>query len=198
MIHGGPYRVVYADPPWQYWEGQPPSFGRTLAPENHYPTMPTEDICRLALPALEKNAVLFLWATSPRLPEALKVIDSWGFQYKASFVWDKVNGCWSSVNSICHEFLLIAVRGRCAPDCKWKLFDSVQTLRRTTHSAKPALFRILIDQLYPHGQRIELFARGTLPKHWDGWGNEYLPMTPEPRKDVAFEANFNQVRNYRS
>ena len=54
-----------------------------------------------------------------------------------------------------------------------KLVDSVQTIERTEHSVKPEEFRAIIDQMYTHGNRIELFARGVLPEGWTGWGNEY-------------------------
>ena len=39
---------------------------------------------------VEDDAVLFLWVTSPILEKAFAVIEAWGFQYKASFVWDKI------------------------------------------------------------------------------------------------------------
>ena len=42
---------------------------------------------------------------------------------------------------------------------------------RTEHSKKPEYFRILIDKLYPKGNRIELFAREK-KDNWDAWGNE--------------------------
>ena len=52
-------------------------------------------------------------------------------------------------------------------------YDSVQTIERSaTHSAKPEAFRTLIDTLYPHGRRLELFARTTAVAEWEHWGNE--------------------------
>ncbi len=98
------------------------------------------------------------------LEDAFKVINAWGFKYKTSFVWDKIKHNMGHYNSVRHEFLLIAVRGSCQPDAS-KLFDSVQSIERTEHSAKPGIFREIIDTLYPHGPRIELFAR----KKTDGW-----------------------------
>lgn len=39
-----------------------------------------------------ENCVLLLWATFPKLPEALRLIEAWGFQYKTvGFVWVKTN-----------------------------------------------------------------------------------------------------------
>ena len=81
------YRVVYADPPWQYGDKLVDGYG---AAEHHYETMSLEDICNLKIQT-EDNAVLFLWATSPLLEDAFKVIKAWGFKYKSSFVWDKID-----------------------------------------------------------------------------------------------------------
>jgi N6-adenosine-specific RNA methylase IME4 len=119
----------------------------------------------------DANAVLFLWATSPMLEDSFKVINAWGFKYKASFVWDKVKHNFGHYNSVRHEFLLVCTRGSCTPDVN-KLYDSVQEIPRSeTHSEKPAEFRAIIDTLYPHGKRIELFARSEADG-WDAWGNE--------------------------
>ena len=63
------------------------------AAEHHYPTMSVKDICGLKVEEIAaKDCVLFLWATFPQLPEALRVIKAWGFQYKTvAFVWLKQN-----------------------------------------------------------------------------------------------------------
>ena len=120
---------------------------------------------------LEENAVLFLWVTSPMLEDAFKVINSWGFKYKSSFVWDKVKKNFGYYNAVCHELLLVCVRGNCTPDNP-KLLDSVITIEHTgRHSEKPEYFRQMIDELYPVGNRIELFARKKAPG-WEAWGNE--------------------------
>lgn len=160
------YRVIYADPPWSYNDKMgAPGMGGAV---NHYPTMPLEDICALPVPA-DKNAVLFLWTTSPQLEDSFKVINAWGFKYKSSFIWDKVAHGMGHYNSVRHEFLLIAVKGNCVPDVQVRP-DSVISIERTEHSKKPATFRNLIDTLYPVGNRLEMFAREA-PDGWDVWGN---------------------------
>lgn len=45
-------------------------------------------------------------------------------------------------------------------------------LAKTRHSGKPEHFRRLIDRMYPHGPRVELFRRGPAPAGWVVWGNE--------------------------
>jgi len=164
----GKYRIIYADPPWRYGNMMP-----EYAPEqaDHYPTMTVSEICALPIADLaEDNAVLFLWVTSPILEESFQVIRAWGFQYKSSFVWDKIKHNMGHYNSVRHEFLLVCVRGSCQPDVP-KLFDSVLSEERTKHSRKPETFRTIIDTIYPHGRRVELFAREQ-HEGWDGYGNQ--------------------------
>jgi N6-adenosine-specific RNA methylase IME4 len=120
---------------------------------------------------VESDAVMFMWVTSPLLEECFPVIRAWGFKYKTSFVWDKVKHNFGHYNSVRHEMLLVCTRGSCTPDNS-KLYDSVQTIERSdTHSEKPAEFRDIIDDLYPTGKRLELFARQSV-NGWSGWGNE--------------------------
>lgn len=162
------YRIIYADPPWQYDNSMPDYFGEQA---DHYPTMPIADI--LALPVadmVEDNAVLFLWATAPNIQQGLDVVKAWGFRYVAQFIWDKEHHVMGHYNSVRHELLLIAVRGSCQPD-HIKLMDSVYTERATEHSRKPDYFRQVIDTLYPYGKRIELFARRAADG-WEVFGNE--------------------------
>lgn len=164
----GKYKVVYADPPWQYGGSMNETYGTA---DKHYPTMSLEDICAMPIPdIIEDNAVLFLWTTSPLLEDSFKVIAAWGFRYKASFVWDKVKHVMGHYNSVRHEFLLVATRGSCIPE-NMKLFDSVVSEERTDHSCKPETFRGIINTLYPSGNRIELFAREKV-EGWESYGNQ--------------------------
>ena len=165
------YRVLYADPPWSYNDKADAGAVQAGGAERHYPSMSIAELCALPIPALcEPDAVLFLWVTSPLLFESAAVIKAWNFSYRASFIWDKVKHNMGHYNSVRHEFLLICVRGSCQPDVV-KLFNSVVSEERTTHSKKPETFRTMIDTLYPLGKRLELFARGAAPG-WDTYGFE--------------------------
>lgn len=169
------YRVIYADPPWQYNNAgvinDSDSYGRAA---RHYPTLSIAELCDLGEQVktmADANAVLFMWVTSPLLEECFDVIRAWGFQYKTSFVWDKVGHNYGHYNSVRHELLLICTRGSCIPDTK-TLYDSVVSIEKSNvHSEKPAEFRRIIDDLYTWGNRIELFAR-TQVDGWEMWGNE--------------------------
>ena len=165
----GIYRVIYADPPWQYNADFMDKYGHA---KSHYSTMSIEELC--ALPVADVRAddcVLFMWTTSPKLEQAFQVIKAWGFKYKTSFVWDKVKHNFGYYNSVRHEFLLIAGHGSSTPDVK-ELHDSVISIERSgKHSEKPEYFRELIDKLYTTGNKVELFARNKVDG-WDTWGAE--------------------------
>lgn len=166
----GKFHVLYADPPWPYSREQHTRDAGSGGAESHYATMDLADICAyqfLEQPLsaiLEDDAVLFLWATSPLLPEALEVVDAWDFVYKASFVWDKVKHNVGNYNSVRHELLLVATRGSYLPETK-TLIDSVQVIPKSDHSAKPDYFYEIIETLYPSASKIELFARNKR----EGW-----------------------------
>ena len=109
------YSIVYADPPWRYSAKNVQG-----AAENHYPTMSIEELCALPVADLAApDSALFLWATFPQLPEALRLIEAWGFTYKSvAFVWLKKNkkadswfyclGFWTRGNA---EICLLAIKG---------------------------------------------------------------------------------------
>ena len=173
-IPKGKHRVIYADPPWWYATPQHSKTEQATVLKSHYPSMKIDEICALPIKDMAADdAVLFLWTTSPLLFEAAKVIEAWGFKYKASIIWDKVKHNVGHYVSVRHEFLLICTRGSCPKDSE-KLADSVVVMERTEHSAKPEVFRNMIDEMYEpvKGDRVELFARADLPKHWKAWGNQ--------------------------
>jgi N6-adenosine-specific RNA methylase IME4 len=160
------YQVIYADPPWRY------SFSSTSNREieNHYPTMSLGDIMALKVPA-DDNCVLYMWATAPKLIEAIKVIDAWGFTYKTHAIWDKRKigmGYWFRGQ---HELLMVGVKGKVSPPEQSLRISSVINEQRGIHSKKPDKVRDLISSWFPTSERIELFARDVVTG-WDSWGNE--------------------------
>tara|TARA_R110000803_G_scaffold180545_1_gene242975 strand:- start:489 stop:1655 length:1167 start_codon:yes stop_codon:yes gene_type:complete len=165
------FRVIYADPAWSYNDKQDsPQLGGAA---KHYDTMSVKELSELPVNKIsESNSVLFLWVTSPLLEDAFKVLKSWGFKYKTSFVWDKVKHNMGHYNSVRHEILLVCTKGSCTPDNK-KLYDSVQSIERNNnHSEKPIGFLNIIDDLYNYGNKLEMFCRTIKKEKWYGWGNE--------------------------
>lgn len=164
----GKWRVLYADPPWSYGDQLTEDYGPTRF---HYPNMTIDELCALRVSDLAADeAVLFMWVTSPILPESFEVVKAWGFEYKASFIWDKIRHNYGHYNSVRHELLLICTRGSYLPDSK-DLADSVQAVERAKHSVKPTDFRVIIEKMYKSKRKLELFAREESPG-WTVWGNE--------------------------
>lgn len=162
----GTFGVIYADPPWRYNHAATPN----RAIENHYPTMADDELCRLSVPA-DDDAALFLWATAPKLREALAVVEAWGFEYVTNAVWVKPQlgmGYWFRGR---HELLLVGKRGAISPPNEEARAPSVIDAPRTQHSAKPPEVYGLIERMYPHLPRVELFARCERDG-WASWGNE--------------------------
>ena len=165
------FRVIYADPAWSYNDKQ--DISNLGGASKHYGTMSLNDICNLPVNNIsDQNSILFLWVTSPLLEDSFKVINDWGFKYKTSFVWDKIQHNMGHYNSVRHELLLVATKGSCTPDNKI-LYNSVQKIEKSKiHSEKPIEFINIIDSLYDYGNKIELFCRKISKDNWHGWGNE--------------------------
>jgi N6-adenosine-specific RNA methylase IME4 len=162
------YGVIYADPPWRFelWA----ETGKDRVADNHYPTMDTPAIATLPIPAAA-DAVLFLWATVPMLPQAIDVMRAWGFTYKSAIFWNKGRagtGYWVR-NTV--EVLLIGTRGNVPAPTPGEQPPQVIEAPRGRHSEKPAAFAEIIEKLYPNTPKIELFARTARPG-WDVHGNE--------------------------
>lgn len=164
----GQYPIILADPPWRY------DFSKDDADEieNHYPTMSLDEIC--ALPVADSafdDCVLFMWATSPKLEDAFKVINAWGFQYRTCAIWDKE---WIGPGYYFrqrHELLLVATRGAVPVPPPNARPDSVFTEKRTAHSKKPDVSYQLIESMYLNLPKLELFSR-TPREGWTAWGNQ--------------------------
>ena len=185
---GKRFSVLYIDPPWQYEGGGGPS-DPTRQAERHYPTLPHEQLLALPVGALAaKDAIVFLWATPPKLAEAIALLAAWGFDFRTSACWVKeqpasaasrkrgdtitrdVVGMGSYFRQA-HELLLVGTRGRIPPPAPANRPSSIMRAPRGAHSAKPAIARDIIERMYPSLPRLEMFARGKA-KGWTTWGHE--------------------------
>jgi N6-adenosine-specific RNA methylase IME4 len=173
----GPFDVIYADPPWQL-SGKPEG---SRAVENHYPTMPLDEIKALEIPAAE-DALLLIWGVNSMTPEALEVMAAWDFRYVTNFAWVKDKWGLGQYNRCQHELLHVGRRGSFSPPATNRRHSSVIEAARGRHSAKPASVYELIDAMYPHATKLELFARGTARAGWRSWGNEAAPAESAPRR----------------
>jgi N6-adenosine-specific RNA methylase IME4 len=182
----GPFDVILADPPWSYY-GDP---RKDQAAGKHYPCLTAAELAALPVRGLAaRGAVLFCWATGPKLAEAVDLLRSWRFHVRGvAFVWVKTTkdgrviggqGIRPSVTKPTTEFVLwgaTAARGRPLPVCDEAMPQVVLAPRPTRpgggvwHSAKPPAVRANIEALYGPGvRRVELFARERAAG-WTGWG----------------------------
>lgn len=166
--HHARYNVIYADPPWRFHTYSEAGMDRSA--ENHYPCMALEDIKALDVPAAD-DAVLYLWATVPMLPEALEVMKAWGFTYKSQIAWakDRIGtGYWARNK---HEILLIGTKGKIPAPAMGTQTASIIEAPLGRHSQKPAIFAEIIEAHWPTVPKLEMFSRSPRPG-WTAIGNE--------------------------
>ena len=146
----------------------------TSAAEQKYPVLSIDDLKALPIKeVMNKNSVIFLWATNPLLPEALDVMASWGFHYKTSLVWRKTGrlglGYWFRGNT---EYLLFGVRGNIK---SFRLQETnLYESKPQKHSRKPEYYYDLIDRAtknIPDRRMLEIFATQRWPE-WTSLGLE--------------------------
>ncbi len=173
----GVFQVFYMDPPWKY-----DNSGLGGSAESHYQTRTVDEI----LAKLRKldfasrvapDCVLFLWATNPLLPDALRLIDALGFEYKTNLAWVKNKPTYGKLGFYVygqHELLLIATQGSMLP--KGEKPPSVIYADVRDHSRKPEEAYKIIAQMYPNTKKCELFGRKK-PEGWEVWGDQVSKET---------------------
>lgn len=174
ISQGKRFSTIYIDPPLELETSTERS--RDRSPERHYDVWSVDKIKRLPIAALAaKSSTLLLWCVSHRLPDALDIIASWGFNYSTiAFNWIKTNrdgsvftgmGSWTRGGS---ELCLLATRG--TPKRLDYGVGQVIHAPIGQHSAKPAEVRHRIERLVA-GPYLELFSRH-VANGWTCWGNE--------------------------
>ena len=178
------YKIIYADPPWSYYNDSSALPNCTTVKGMRrppYPVLASKEIGELPIGQLAaENCLLFIWTTDYHLLKCLGVIKSWGFEYKTvGFVWLKKNlngsnvtftGPYTMKSGI--ELCLLATKGEKAHSLV--INQNVRAFLeypRSHHSAKPDIIRDRIVSLVGNVPRLELFARKTT-KGWDVFGNE--------------------------
>jgi N6-adenosine-specific RNA methylase IME4 len=208
-------RAILADVPWSYRNYGGSTSGRRYAVNGaaaaHYDTMADEDIA--AIPVSQwaaDDAVLFFWATWPRLDAAFPIMKAWGFdEYVTAVPWVKTLGgdvfrgvgTWTMGAS---EVLLITRRGEPKPqhgerDKNIGLLTGDPRVFYApvgAHSKKPEEVQDWIERLFPGGPWLELFARreragwccwgGDLGFHLSAGGVRATPETKKPQQASAF------------
>lgn len=183
----GGFGCIYADPPWRFENYS--AKGERKNPNQHYDCVTTDDLEEFPVRLLAaKDCWLWMWATFPMLPQALRVMDQWGFEYRAGAAWAKQSKLSAGMDlddpdaklafgpgyifRSAAELLLVGARG------KPKLFkrDGSRSIRNLIvepvreHSRKPDSVYDMIELRVP-GPYVEIFSRSSRAG-WASWGNE--------------------------
>ena len=173
------YRVIYADPAWQFGNR---NTGGTMksAAEAKYTVTSLADMAALPVSGLtDEHCLLVMWWVGAMPQEAINLCKSWGFRLvnMNGFVWRKLTkkgipffgmGFATRAGS---ESALIGVRGKLGELIKDHSVRAVIEAKVGRHSQKPHEFREAIEKLCGDVPRVELFARDAAAG-WDCWGNQ--------------------------
>lgn len=166
------YKTIYADPPWMERGGGKIKRGA----DRHYPLMSTAQLMDLPVQDLVSpdGCHLYLWTTNNFLPDAMKVVAAWGFEYVTMITWLKDRQGLGQYYRGLTEHCIFATTKQRLP---YKVLGGKRQQGVTgfyapkgRHSQKPEAMRDMIEKVsYP--PYIELFARKP-HEGWDVWGNE--------------------------
>ena len=164
----GLFDVISIDPPWKYEQGESNSYnedGRRVA--NPYPEMTLEQIKALNLP-VKDDSVMWLWTTQKFLNDSFSLLEEWGFEHKATMVWDKEQmgmGHWLRMQC---EFCLLAVKGN--PVWSNTHVRDILREKRREHSRKPEEFYNIVNEICV-GDKLDYFSREKR-EGWVNFGND--------------------------
>jgi len=165
------YQVIYADPPWNLTPMSKVAWKLDSPLIDKYPTMNLDELKKLPIEILcDNDCSLFLWCTHSTLPNAIELMQYWGFKYHCTITWDKGSGfsLWGFHRRT--EFLLYGYLGHINTNQKGSYIPTLVTEAKTEHSSKPLIMYKYLESNTPT-PRIELFARQKR-EGWDAWGNE--------------------------
>jgi N6-adenosine-specific RNA methylase IME4 len=193
------FDIIYADPPWDY--GGKMQFDRSSAGVDEidlnkkifissasfkYPTLKTDILKQIPIQEIANDdCLMFMWATSPHLQQAISLGEAWGFEYRTvGFVWDKmVHNPGKYTLSNC-ELCLIFKRGKIPSPRGARNIQQLVRVPRGKHSEKPLEVLRNIELMFPTQSKIELFARKKI-KGWDFWGLDVMEREQEEFKLVS-------------
>jgi len=177
------YRVILCDPPWAFKLRS--VAGEAKSPQAQYECMDIEAIKALPVSHLAADeCALIMWATFPMLPQALDVMQAWGFKFCTGGAWAKQSstgrkwafGTGYRLRSAAEPFLLGTI-GK--PPQNSAAIRNLIVAPIQQHSRKPDAMHQMIETMFD-GPRVELFARQRRAG-WDAWGNQTEKFAPIKR-----------------
>ena len=183
------YKTLYIDPPWDCTcggarPGARPgetSVSRITGRCNKssvgttpYVGMKTADLAVLNIARVAAtNSHLYLWTVNKTIPDAVKLMEAYGYRWVTMITWDKCKPGIAKYFQGVTEHCIFGVRGSVPykfKDGKMQQGRTLITERMTDHSRKPAAMREMIERV-SYAPYLELFARRA-PKNWSAIGLE--------------------------
>ena len=169
-------KLIMADPPWTFKTYSDAGITPKGA-GGQYDCMTLDGLRRMPVYSLAAdNCFLWLWATNPMLPQAIDLMDAWGFKFKTAGHWSKKTKNNKQafgtgyILRCAGEPFLIGTRGK--PSCAVKNIRSVIEGRVRQHSRKPEMCYNEAERMVGKDAcKIELFSRETR-EGWISFGNE--------------------------
>ena len=167
------YDLIVIDPPWDFELRS--DKGAEKSQHKHYSTMTDREIKTMPVGHLAApDCLLMCWATSPRLPVAIEIVEAWGFVYKSIRMWRKTTaggkvrmGTGYRVRTTGEPVIVAAVGNPKQSTVPHTIFDGLAR----EHSRKPDEFYAECERIMPNAYRADVFGRQSRPG-WDVFGNE--------------------------
>jgi N6-adenosine-specific RNA methylase IME4 len=176
------YGLILADPPWRFFNYSVK--GEAKNPVAHYDCIPTDDMLSLPVSQLAApDCAMIMWATAPMLPDALRLLDAWGFKFKSAGAWAKqstTGAKWAFgpgyVFRSAAEFFIVGTIGK--PKVMSRSVRNLIVAPTREHSRKPDDMHTMAESLYA-GPRCELFARESRAG-WETFGDQSTKFDAVP------------------
>ena len=169
------FDVILMDPPWRIQDTK-----NTRGVELGYEQMKTEQIAEMPIHLVQKEGFIFMWVVASIIPSGLDMMKNWGYKVINCINWIKIsnkgiykpsNGYYLQHNK---ETCLIGVKGKKYDNLNPEKFkDLIISPRNIRQSHKPNEIYDIIENVFPDGIYLEIFARAhNLRKSWVSLGLE--------------------------
>ncbi len=150
----GEYRILHADPYTR--DNTVPCGWNDKAFQFNISNLPVKE-------SLDSDdAVLFLWTPPRYIDYSFSLMKAWGFAYRRMFIWDHCKYFDNNYMSETHHLVFLCTKFDCHPDTDVR---PMSILHDTGEDTRYDQFSKVIESLYTHGDKLELF----MDKKREGW-----------------------------